>query len=105
MAFLCVSQQGEFKNTTRNFFGKIHVGNFLPKKLRGKKLFPVVFPAILKFSCSTSPAEHFYRRQELIWANQPEEWEEKEQPHDIPTAIFLASNSWPIHQKAGIPVC
>jgi hypothetical protein len=34
MAFLCVSQQGEFKNTIKNFFGKIHVKNFWPKKLR-----------------------------------------------------------------------
>jgi hypothetical protein len=36
-------QQGEFKNTTKNFLGKVHVKNFLPKKMRGKNLFPVVF--------------------------------------------------------------
>jgi hypothetical protein len=34
MAFLCVSQQGEFKNTIKNFLGKIHVKNFWPKMLR-----------------------------------------------------------------------
>jgi hypothetical protein len=34
MAFLCVSQQGEFKNTIKNFLGEIHVKNFWPKKLR-----------------------------------------------------------------------
>jgi hypothetical protein len=41
MAFLCVSQQGEFKNTIKNFLGKIHVKNFWPKKLRF--FFPFVF--------------------------------------------------------------
>jgi hypothetical protein len=39
MAFLCVSQQGEFKNTIKNFLEKIHVKNFCPKKMRGKKSF------------------------------------------------------------------
>ena len=39
MAFLCVSQQGEFKNTIKNFLGKIYVKNFWPKKLREKKTF------------------------------------------------------------------
>ena len=34
MAFLCVSQQGEFKNTIKNFLGKVHGKNFWPKKLR-----------------------------------------------------------------------
>jgi hypothetical protein len=43
MAFLCVSQQGEFKNTTKNVLGKVHVKNFWPKKLRKKNFFPVVF--------------------------------------------------------------
>ena len=44
MAFLCVSQQGEFKNTIKHFFGEIHVKNFWPKKVRGKKnFFPFVF--------------------------------------------------------------
>jgi hypothetical protein len=39
MAFLCVSQQGEFKNTKKNVLGKINVKNFWPKKLRKKTLF------------------------------------------------------------------
>ena len=38
MAFLCVSQQGEFKNTIKNFFGEIHVKNFWPKKVEKKNL-------------------------------------------------------------------
>jgi hypothetical protein len=46
MAFLCVSQQGEFKNTIKNFLGEIHVKNFWPKKLREKTL----------FSCRLSPS-------------------------------------------------
>jgi hypothetical protein len=28
MAFLCISQQGEFKNTIKNVLGKVHVKNF-----------------------------------------------------------------------------
>jgi hypothetical protein len=43
MAFLCVSQQGEFKSTIKNFFGKIHVKTFWPKKVEKKNFFPVVF--------------------------------------------------------------
>jgi hypothetical protein len=43
MAFLCVSYKEEFKNTIKNFWGKIHVKNFWPKKLRKKNFFPVVF--------------------------------------------------------------
>jgi hypothetical protein len=39
MALLCVSQQGEFKYTIKNFLGKIYVKNFWPKKLRKEKLF------------------------------------------------------------------
>jgi hypothetical protein len=47
MAFLCVSHQGEFKNTTKNFLGEIHVKNFWPKKLRKKQLFSFrLFPSI-----------------------------------------------------------
>jgi hypothetical protein len=47
MAFLCVSQQGEFKNTIKNFLGEVHVKSFWPKKLREKKLFPFrLFPSI-----------------------------------------------------------
>jgi hypothetical protein len=38
MAFLCVSQQGEFKNTINNFLGEIHVKNFWPKKLEKQKI-------------------------------------------------------------------
>jgi hypothetical protein len=49
MAFLCVSQQGEFKNTIKNFFGKIYVKNFWPKKLRKKNFFPFVFSHRLSF--------------------------------------------------------
>jgi hypothetical protein len=34
---LCVSQQGEFKNTIKHFlvvvFGKVHIKNFWPKKI------------------------------------------------------------------------
>jgi hypothetical protein len=47
--FLCVSQQGEFKNAINNFLGEIHVNvkNFWRKKLRGKKLFSCrLFPSI-----------------------------------------------------------
>jgi hypothetical protein len=43
MAFLCVSQQGEFKNTKKNFLGKVYVKNFWPKKLGKKNFFPSVF--------------------------------------------------------------
>jgi hypothetical protein len=46
MAFLCVSQQGEFKNTKQIFSGEVHVKNF-PKKLREKNL--VVFSHRLSF--------------------------------------------------------
>jgi hypothetical protein len=35
---MCVSQQGEFKNTTKNILGEIHVKSFWPKKL----YFPIV---------------------------------------------------------------
>jgi hypothetical protein len=42
MAFLCVSQQGELKNTTKRFLWEVNVKSFWPKKLR-KKTFPVVF--------------------------------------------------------------
>jgi hypothetical protein len=47
MAFLCVSQQGEFKNTIKNFFGKIHV----------KKNWPKTIEEIL----SSFPIDLFYR--------------------------------------------
>jgi hypothetical protein len=48
MAFLCVSQQGECKNTTKNFLGEVHVKNFWPKKLRKKTLFSFrLFPSIV----------------------------------------------------------
>jgi hypothetical protein len=47
MDFLCVSQQGEFKNTIKSFLKKIHVKNFWPKKLRKKHLFSCrLFPSI-----------------------------------------------------------
>jgi hypothetical protein len=38
MAFYCVSQQGEFKNTTKLLKGSPCRENLLPKKLRGKKI-------------------------------------------------------------------
>jgi hypothetical protein len=48
MAFLCVSQQGEFKNTIKNFLGEVHVKNIRPKKLREKKTFSfLLFPSVL----------------------------------------------------------
>jgi hypothetical protein len=37
MEFLCVSQHGESKNTTKNVLEEVHAKNFLPKKMRGKK--------------------------------------------------------------------
>jgi hypothetical protein len=43
MAFLCVSQQGEFKNTIKAFLGKYMSKTFGRKKLRKKTFFPVVF--------------------------------------------------------------
>jgi hypothetical protein len=44
---LCVSQQGEFKNTIKHFLGEIHVKNFWPKNLRKKNLFSFrLFPSI-----------------------------------------------------------
>jgi hypothetical protein len=45
VAFLCVSQQGGFKNTYLGG-GEVHVKNFWPKKLREKKscrIFPSIF--------------------------------------------------------------
>jgi len=46
MAFLCVSQQEEFKNTTKTFWGKSmsKTFNFWPKKLRKKYFFLSSFP-------------------------------------------------------------
>jgi hypothetical protein len=75
MAFLCVSQQGEFKNTTTKLLGKIHVKNFWPKKLREKNL----------FFLSSFPVDFFYRvsgrfsalgaqkhHTNIFWQNQTE---------------------------------
>jgi hypothetical protein len=36
MAFLCVSQQGEFKNTTKGFWGKSMSKALYPKKSKDK---------------------------------------------------------------------
>jgi hypothetical protein len=58
MAFLCVSQQGEFKNTTKNFLGKVHVKKNWPKKLRKKNFFPVVFSQRLFFIAFLAGALH-----------------------------------------------
>jgi hypothetical protein len=47
MAFLCVSQQGEFKNTTQNLlvFGESPCQKLLAEKVeKNKKKIPVVFP-------------------------------------------------------------
>jgi hypothetical protein len=46
MAFLCVSQQGEFKNTTKTFWGKSisKTKNLWPKMLRKKNFFLSSFP-------------------------------------------------------------
>jgi hypothetical protein len=44
MAFLCVSQQGELKNTIKNVLGEVHVKNFWPKQLRKKPFFLSYFP-------------------------------------------------------------
>jgi hypothetical protein len=45
MAFLCVSQQGEFKNTTKTFLGR-YITKKNAKKLKGGETF---FPAISPF--------------------------------------------------------
>jgi hypothetical protein len=39
-------QQGEFKNTTKNFLGEVHVKNFWPKKLRGGRTVFLPVPAV-----------------------------------------------------------
>jgi hypothetical protein len=51
MAFLCVSQQGEFKNTIKKLFGENPCQNLLAEKVEKKKL----------FSCRLSPSNLFYR--------------------------------------------
>jgi hypothetical protein len=60
MAFLCVSHQGEFKNTIKSFWGEVYVKSFWPKKLRGKKKilpsFPIdLFIAFLAVSLHEEP--------------------------------------------------
>jgi hypothetical protein len=49
MAFLCVSQQGEFKNTTEAFWGKSMCQKLLAEKVEKKSAFPVVFSHRLLF--------------------------------------------------------
>jgi hypothetical protein len=44
IAFLCLSQQGEFKNTTKKRFGGSPCQKKLAEKVDKKNLFPVVFP-------------------------------------------------------------
>jgi hypothetical protein len=44
MAFLCVSQQGELKNTIKTFLWEIHVKDLWPEKLRKKTFPPSSFP-------------------------------------------------------------
>jgi hypothetical protein len=51
MAFLCVSQQGEFKNTIQNFLGEVHV-----KKTLFLSSFPIdFFIAFLAVSLHEEP--------------------------------------------------
>jgi hypothetical protein len=55
MAFSCVSQHGEFKNTTKSFLRKVHVKKELPKKLRKTSFscrFPLRFVLITFFAVS-----------------------------------------------------
>jgi hypothetical protein len=49
MAFLCVFQQGEFKNTIKAFWGEVHVNKKKAKKVEG-----------FFFSCRFFPS-FFYR--------------------------------------------
>jgi hypothetical protein len=64
MAFLCVSQQGEFKNTIKNFLGKVHVKSFWPKKLSFFFPPPFVFTqrfcAFLNKGSSKTPQNTFW---------------------------------------------
>jgi hypothetical protein len=67
MAFLCVSQQGEFKNTITNVLGKIIAKSFLVEHLREKNFFPVVFPlrfvsrmSSLVLGCFLIPTNFFF---------------------------------------------
>jgi hypothetical protein len=43
MAFLCVSQQGEFKNTIKKLFGENLCQKLLAEKVEKKNFFPFVF--------------------------------------------------------------
>jgi hypothetical protein len=52
MAFLCVSQQGEFKHAIKNFLGEIHVKN----KTKVLSSFPSIFLiAVLAVSLHEEP--------------------------------------------------
>jgi hypothetical protein len=66
MAFLCVSQQGEFKNNIKNFLGKIHVKNFWPEKLRKKKTFFLSSFPIGFFFSSLAPLDTGYAQLQLL---------------------------------------
>jgi len=46
MAFWCVSQHGEFKNTTKTFWGKSMSKTFCPKSWEKKTFFLSFFPSI-----------------------------------------------------------
>jgi hypothetical protein len=49
MAFLCVSQQGEFKNTITNFLENLCQKLLAEKVERKKNFFPFVFPIDIFF--------------------------------------------------------
>jgi hypothetical protein len=51
VAFLCVSQQGEFKSTTQFLLGEVHVKNLLLKQIEEKTTFFISF----------FPFDFFYR--------------------------------------------
>jgi hypothetical protein len=65
MAFLCVSQQGEFKNTIKKLFGEIHVKNFWPKKLRFFFFLSSLPSAFVRFSTRGVQKHH----KTLFWGN------------------------------------
>jgi hypothetical protein len=53
MAFLCVSQQGEFKNTIQNVLGKSMSKTFFAKKV--EDFFPLCFWPFLCMTSSKTP--------------------------------------------------
>jgi hypothetical protein len=53
-----VSQQGEFKNTIKNFLWEVHVKNFWPKKLRREKQILSYFPIDFFLSRFLAVSQH-----------------------------------------------